>query len=145
MHRQLTDSFSFNHLRTLLLYLGLAVLIVVLYLGQSTQATYVGRQIRDLQLQKEQLLRANEQLQVEIAQRTNPAAIAQAATNLGLHPPKEIQIRYRPNIKPPAVIASPARPMVNPPVQESAVIKWWNDFLSWLGWGSSPRTAEASR
>ncbi len=106
---------------------------------QSTQATYAGRHIRDDKLAIEQLERANEQLVIDIAALTNPERIAKAALSLGLHPPKEAQIRYKLNLKYPLGVP-PAKKSVNPPAPES---NWFVDWLRGL-WGTGARTAEAT-
>ena len=139
LQRQMGRSFSFGDVRTIALIAGLFALLGVLYLVQSTQATYAGRHIRDYKQEIERLQRLNEQLEIDIAASINPDRIAKAALSLGLHPPKEAQIRYKLNLKYPLVL-QPAKKSVNPPAPES---NWFVDWLRGL-WETGARTAEAT-
>jgi len=145
---QPNPSLTFGDVRALMLLVGLLALLGFVYLGQNGQATMTGRRTQDLQAQRERLKRENAQLEVEIAQFTNPNRLAARAIALGLHPATDTQKTYYtvknfPN-------ESSKSPLALPPIFASAVPQpsgaevLWSALLERLGLSPVNRAVEAT-
>ena len=142
--KQFDSQISAGSLRGLLLIVGLIALIGLIYLGQNGQATLTGRRAQDLQDQLTRIQRENAQLEVDIAQITLPARIADRARVLGFHPATITQTifvvvkNYPVDAKPAAVPAL----VEAPPTFDAATV--WNGILNWVGLTSAGQTVEAT-
>jgi cell division protein FtsL len=144
---QNTPSLTFGDVRALMLLVGLLALLGFIYLGQNGQATMTGRRTQDLQAQRERLKRENAQLQVEIAQFTNPNRLAARAIILGLHPATDTQKTYYtvknfPNESKSSLVLPPITASVVPPMSGAEVL--WNALLERLGLLPVNRAVEAT-
>ena len=145
---QPNTSLTFGDVRALMLLVGLLALLGFIYLGQNGQATMTGRRTQELKLQLERLKRENAQLEVEIAQFTNPNRIAARAIVLGFHPPTDAQktfivVKNFPNQTSKLPLTLPPIPASNvPPLSGAEVL--WNALLERLGLHPTNRAVEAT-
>jgi hypothetical protein len=145
---ELNTSITFGDVRALMLLVGLLALLGFIYLGQNGQATMTGRRTHDLEARLERLKRENAQLQVEIAQFTNPNRLAARAIILGLHAPTDTQKTYYtvknfPNESSKLPLAlPPISASIVPPPSGAEVL--WNALLERLGLLPVNRAVEAT-
>jgi hypothetical protein len=143
--KQFDSQISTASLRGLFLLIGLVALIGLIYLGQSGQATMTGRRAQDLQDQLIRIRRENAQLEVDIAQLTLPARIADRAHIIGFRPATISQTvfvvvkNYPMDAKP---AAGPTTPAATTTSLDVASI--WNGILNWVGLTSAGQTVEAT-
>jgi len=144
IRRGIVGPVSFSQVRALVLLLASLILVGLVYVGQSTQATLGGQRVQDLQARLERLNRENAQLEYDIATLTTPDKIAARARALGLRPATPAQMVFI-TVKnyPITVKAAPKPPVAPAPSSDSPIASLWNQFLAWLGLGPSPRTVEA--
>ncbi|MBI5029647.1 MAG: hypothetical protein HZB51_03915 [Chloroflexi bacterium] len=145
IRRGLSNPVSFSNVRTVIVLLGLLVLVGLLYVGQSTQATLNGQRVQDLQARLDRLNRENAQLQYEIAAMTTPAKIADRARAQGLRPasPQQMVFITVKNYPVTAKVAPVPKTNVTPS-SDSPLLNLWNEILARLGLAPSPRTVEAT-
>ncbi len=145
IRRGLVNPVSFSNVRTVIVLLGFLVLVGLIYVGQSTQATLNGQRVQDLQVQLDRLNRENAQLEYDIAAMTTPAKMAERARALGLRPATPTQMVFI------TVKNYPVTAKVTPPIKtnatpssDSPLVIFWNELLARLGLAPSPRTVEAT-
>jgi cell division protein FtsB len=80
--------------RALIFCAAVIALFGIFYLGQSSQTTLTGQRTHDLQAQLDRIERENIQLQIEIAELTAPAKLAERARLMGMRPAVETQVHY---------------------------------------------------
>jgi hypothetical protein len=142
-------SLSFDNARTWLLLIASIALLGAIYLGQASQAALTGQRVHDLQEKLDRTHWENAQLESEIAVLTTPEKIDTRARQLGLRPATITQTRFL-VIK--NYTSEPAKPM---PVAKGQHLNStaahsfdfaarWGDFLTSIGWATSPRAAEAT-
>ena len=71
-----------------------AALMSILYLAQTGRVATKGYQLEQLELQREELVRTNQQLLFEIEQSQSLANVRQRALALGFQPMQPTQARY---------------------------------------------------
>ena len=145
IRRGLANPVSFGNVRTVIILLTALILIGLIYVGQSSQATLNGQRVQDLQAQLDRINRENAQLEYDIAAATTPAKIADRARALGLRPATPTQMVFI------TVKNYPVTAKVTPPIKtdatpssDSPLVNLWNDLLARLGLAPSPRTVEAT-
>jgi cell division protein FtsB len=144
--RQFNSQISTGNLRGLLLLVGLVALLGLIYLGQNGQATMTGHRAQDLQEQLDRINRENAQLEVEIAQLTLPARIADRARALGFRPATITQTVFV-VVKNYPVDAKPAAAPLAAAATTSSSFDLgtvWNGILNWVGLAPAAQTVEAT-
>lgn len=146
IRREIRNTVSFSSVRALFLFLGLLVLLGMIYLGQSSQATLTGQHVQDLQERLGRLKRENTQMEYDIAVLTTPVQIADRARALGLHPPVITQtlfitVKNYPVNPRPALNTNLPSTAAN---SDSLISALWNEVLVRLGIPPSGRTVEAT-
>lgn len=134
--RGIRQSFSFGAIRALLLALAIFVLLGVIYLAQSSQATVTGQRVQTLTDQITRYDREIDQLEYEIAVLTAPARIAEIARSRGLHPASitnTVYLTVKPNPTAPLQPSNVSNLSEVPPVESSFLATLWDEFLDWLG------------